>query len=358
MPVFCCRCGSRLVCTDSEAACKGCGYVPDAVMYGEDASFRDEDGKSTSQHAPGLGTDAAKAASKYLKTITKGHVLKSQNNKYLVYAFSCLRNFVKSDIKFRNLYDVLRALVEKTVTYYMDAKKMAREGIGETRVITVVKGKKETRIRYYAIDRIMERTILAFCSKNMSFVENIKVESFDFHKIVRHSTQGNKRGTMRENGYKEPNPALDVLSCLKHGPFPEKSHNAHFKNADHVINDRQVTFPTYQKYFVLGFSFCGDILKNSVKQNHAKRQNILRGYSKRCEKCNCEIKEEVRISYRDTKNQKHKKYTSVIEYHVLRINGRKVKIKGCLEDYNANNTAGTLKQNVLFNLWYDNLQYG
>ena len=260
MPVFCCRCGSKLVWTDSEAVCKDCGCVLDAVMYGEHTNFKDEDGKSTSQHALGLGTDAAEAANTSLKRITKGHVLKSQNNKYLVYAFSCLNNFIKSDSKFRNLSEVLRTLVEKTVTNYIDAKKMAREGIGETKITTVVKGKKETRIRYYAIDRIMESTILAFCSKNMSFVENIKVESFNFHKIVRHSTQGNKHGTIRENGYKEPNPALDVLSCLKHGTFPEKSHNAHFKKADHIINGRQVTFPTYQKYFVLGFSYCASFL--------------------------------------------------------------------------------------------------
>ncbi len=98
-------------------------------------------------------------------------------------------------------------------------------------------------------------------------------------------------------------------------------------------------------YFV---SAIAHILKNSVKQNHAKRQEILRGNSRRCEKCNCEINEEVRVSYHDTKDQKHKKYTSVIEYHVLRINGRKVKIKGCLEDYDANNTAGILKPNLSF----------
>lgn len=348
MPIFCCICGSKLVCTDSEAVCKKCGYVPDAVLYGEQTDFKDENGKSTSQHAPGLGTDAAEAASAYLKTVTKGHVLKSQNNKYLVYAFSCLHNFIKSDSKFRYLYEVLRVQVEKAVANYIDAKKMAREGIEETKVTTVVSSKKKTHIRYYSIDRIMERTILAFCSKNMSFVENIKVESFNFHKIVRHSTQGNKRGTMREDGYKDQNPALDVLSCLRHGPFPEKSHNAHFKSVDHIINDRQVTFPTYQKYFVLGFSYCDGILKNSVKQNHVKRQNILRGNSRMCEKCNCEIKEEVRVSYRDTKDQKHKRYTSVIEYHILRINGKKVKIKGCLEDYNPNNTACMFKPNLSF----------
>ena len=106
------------------------------------------------------------------------------------------------------------------------------------------------------------------------------------------------------------------------------------------MHGKQVTYPTYQKYFVLGFLYCETLLKSNVKQNHVQRQNILRGDSRRCQKCNCEIKEIVKISYRDTKKQKHKKYTSVIPYHVIRINGRKVTVKGCL-DYAGHNCTIT-----------------
>lgn len=357
LPTYCPMCGSRLAHLDNEIGCTKCGYVSDETIYGQNTNYKDEDGNSTSQNSPGLGTDAAEAASKYLKKITKGHVLKSQGNKYLTYALSCLASFIKSNTKFKDLREVLRVLVTKSVSDYVSAKKMAREGITETKVVGIVKGKKQNHIRYYAIDRVIENTILAFCSKNKSYAQNIKIESFNLHKAVRHCTRGNKHGTTRENGYKDPNPALEVHSCLKHGPFAEKSHNAHFKNSDHSINERQVTFPTYQKYFVLGFSYCEDILKNSVKQNYVQRQNVLRGNSSRCDTCNCEIKEEVRASYHDTKEKKHKKYTCVIKYHILRINGRKVRVKGCVADYNTADMASKTGQDV-FNslqgiLWYE-----
>lgn len=348
LPNFCCICGGKLVKADHEMVCQACGYVSDIVSHGEAANFKDEDRVNTSHHAPGLGTNAAEAASTYLKKITKGHVLKSSNNKYIVYAISCLDNFIKSHGNFRLLYEILRITINKAINNYINAKKMAKEGIEEIRVTRVINGVKEMRIRYYSIDRIIEKTILAFCTKNVAFGDNIKVESFNFHKLVRHSTRGNKSGTLRENGYKEHNPALDILSCLKHGPFPEKSHNAHFKKADHMINCRQITFPTYQKYFVLGFSYCDDMLKNNVKQNHVQRQNILRGDSKLCKNCRCDTEEVVKVSYRNTKKQKQKKYTSVISYHVIRINGRKVLVKGCLDDYAANNTVNTIKQPISF----------
>ncbi len=348
LPNFCCICGGNMIRADHEMVCQACGYVSDMVSHGESVNFKDENGASTSHHAPGLGTNAAKAASAYLKKITKGHVLKSSNNKYVVYAFSCLDSFIKSHTNFRSLYEILKININEAVDNYINAKKMAKEGIVKTRVTIVVNGEKETRIRYYSIDRIIERTILAFCTKNVPFGDNIKVDSFNLHKLVRHSTRGKKLGTIRENGYKEHNPALDTLSCLKHGPFPERSHNEHFKKTDHVIHGRQVTYPTYQKYFVLGFAYCDGILKNNVKQNYVQRQNILRGDSRRCQKCNCEIKEEVRVSYRDTKKQKHKRYTSVIPYHVIRINGRKVLVKGCLDDYTANNTVNIFKPAISF----------
>jgi hypothetical protein len=334
---LCCMCHGIMVKDDHELVCQACGYVS-AEIYTENepANFKDKNGSSTSCHAPGLGTNAAEAASAQLKKTTKGHVLKFQENKYVIYAYSCLGNFLKSNDIFRVQCQTLKTVLKKAVNDYVYAKKMAREGIEETKITRVVNGNKENHIRYYSIDRIIEKTILGFCTRNAFFGANIKIDSFSFHKIVRHSTRGKKLGTIRENGYKQHNSALDVLSCLQHGTFMEKSHNEHFKKTDHVMHGKQVTYPTYQKYFVLGFLYCETLLKNNVKQNHVQRQNILRGDSRRCQKCNCEIKEIVKISYRDTKKQKHKKYTSVIPYHIIRINGRKVTVKGCL-DYAGQN---------------------
>jgi len=319
------------ICTNPK-----CGIVSESNLAAAEpkdfVAYRDENGKSTTHHAPGLGTNAAKAASSQLQRITKGHVLKSSENKYVTYALSCIDNFIKFHYKFGSLYEILRIAIKKTVNTYVTAKKMAKEGIEEIKVTRMINGKKVNSIRYYSIDRIMEKTILAFCAKNKSFADNLKAEAFCFHKIARHSTRGNKGGTIRENGYKEQNPTLDVLACIQHGPFSEKSHNAHFKAADHVINGKQVTFPTYQKYFVLGFAYYDGILKNSVKQNYVQRERILRENSRLCKKCRHELEDVVKTSYRDTKEQKHKKYTSVVRYHVIRINGRKVLIKDCLDD--------------------------
>jgi DNA-binding beta-propeller fold protein YncE len=60
-------------------------------------------------------------------------------------------------------------------------------------------------------------------------------------------------GTIRENGYKQHNLALDVLSCLEHGTFIEKSHNEHFKKIDHVIRGIQVTYPHTRNILYLVF---------------------------------------------------------------------------------------------------------
>ena len=190
---LCCMCHGIMVKANPDLVCQACGYVSAEIdIENEPANFKNEDGSSTSCHAPGLGTNAAEAASAQLKKTTKGHVLKSQENKYVIYAYSCLGNFLKSHDIFRAQCQTLKTILKKTVNDYVYAKKMAREGIEETKITRVVNGNKENHIRYYSIDRIIEKTILSFCTRNAFFGANIKIDSFSFHKIVRHSTRGKR----------------------------------------------------------------------------------------------------------------------------------------------------------------------
>src|SRR5574337_219071 len=86
---LCCMCRGIMVRADHELVCQSCGYVSEEIdIENEPTNFKDENGKSTSCHAPGLGTNAAKAASSQLQRITKGHVLKSSESKYVTYALS------------------------------------------------------------------------------------------------------------------------------------------------------------------------------------------------------------------------------------------------------------------------------
>ncbi len=102
---LCCMCHNKMVRADHELVCQACGYVSAEIdIENEPANFKDEDGSSTSCHAPGLGTDAAEAASAQLKKTTKGHILGSQENKYVIYTYSCLVNFIKSHDRFRTQY--------------------------------------------------------------------------------------------------------------------------------------------------------------------------------------------------------------------------------------------------------------
>lgn len=332
-----CRCDSKRFVLDPENVevyCGDCGIVSDQEneLYGGHESTNHKYGQyeeSQRQHEIGLGTDISKNISNNIKKWWHHHFAKPPKNKYNTYALGCLSNALKYERQFENLRRVLEEEIVRAVNNYVKVKKDAREKIPCKKIRQKVGKDMRNTITYPGIDHIIRNTIIVFCAKNRGFGNNIMSDLIMLHKTIRHTRHGNRKGNKRPGGYSDQFEGLNLKICSKHGKFKEKSHWQHWANIHFDKEKETRTYQWYLKQYVKGYAENQAKKRKQAKLMQTKKVCRISTIAKTCAYCGNRLKEYKNYSVKKLKNGEKKTYMYLKEWHIIEIDGKKIRIKEC-----------------------------